>query len=137
MSISNNAPLHHLGVAEIGQGIAPPKQLSSVEMARNICCNTIQSEQTGSWARCLAMSIAELRVELSARAADARLAAGEGTQAGGALLGVPLAHKDIFVTKPTCQRRPARRCWPAISSPFDATVVSRLAAAGTVTRWAS
>jgi aspartyl-tRNA(Asn)/glutamyl-tRNA(Gln) amidotransferase subunit A len=66
-----------------------------------------------------------------ARAADARLAAGERTP----LLGVPLAHKDVFVTRdfPTTA---GSKMLANYRSPFDATVVSRLgvnAGAGMVT----
>ena len=48
------------------------------------------------------------------------------------LLGVPIAHKDIFVTRdlPTTA---GSRMLAGYRSPFDATVVERLAAAGTVT----
>ena len=58
-----------------------------------------------------------------ARAADARRAAGER----GALLGVPLAHKDIFVTAalPTTA---GSKMLAGYRSPFDATVVARLGA---------
>ena len=63
-----------------------------------------------------------------AQAADARIAAGER----GPLLGVPLAHKDIFVTQgfPTTA---GSKMLAGYQSPFDATVVSQLAAAGAVT----
>src|SRR5204862_4644030 len=63
-----------------------------------------------------------------ASAADARRAAGER----GALLGVPLAHKDIFVTRdlPTTA---GSKILAGYRSPFDATVVDQLARAGTVT----
>jgi aspartyl-tRNA(Asn)/glutamyl-tRNA(Gln) amidotransferase subunit A len=64
-----------------------------------------------------------------AQAADARRAAG---QALGPLDGIPLAHKDIFVTKglPTTA---GSKMLKGYQSPFDATVVARLKAAGTVT----
>ncbi len=63
-----------------------------------------------------------------ADAADARRRAGET----GALLGVPVAHKDIFVTRglPTTA---GSRMLQGYRSPFDATVVERLDAAGMVT----
>ncbi|HEX2010276.1 MAG TPA: Asp-tRNA(Asn)/Glu-tRNA(Gln) amidotransferase subunit GatA, partial [Roseateles sp.] len=63
----------------------------------------------------------------AAGTADARRAAGEA----GALLGVPLAHKDIFVTRdmPTTA---GSKMLAGYRSPFDATVVARLNAAGTV-----
>ena len=64
----------------------------------------------------------------AARAADARRSAG---QALGALDGVPIAHKDIFVTQgqPTTA---ASKILQGYRSPFDATVVARLKAAGAV-----
>ncbi len=62
-----------------------------------------------------------------ARAADARLAAGEQ----GALLGVPLAHKDIFCAEgwlTTCGSRMLHN----FVSPYDAHVIERLNGAGAV-----
>ena len=63
-----------------------------------------------------------------ARAADARLAAGTA----GPLEGVPLAHKDIFVTK-DLPSTAGSRMLEGYRSPFDATVVRKLADAGVVT----
>jgi aspartyl-tRNA(Asn)/glutamyl-tRNA(Gln) amidotransferase subunit A len=62
-----------------------------------------------------------------AQAADARLAAGETSP----LLGVPIAHKDIFVTTdfPTTA---GSRMLEGYRSPFNATVVQRLGDAGMV-----
>jgi aspartyl-tRNA(Asn)/glutamyl-tRNA(Gln) amidotransferase subunit A len=62
-----------------------------------------------------------------ARAADARLAGGER----GPLLGVPIAHKDIFVTR-DWRATAGSRMLADYVSPYDATVVERLAAAGAV-----
>jgi aspartyl-tRNA(Asn)/glutamyl-tRNA(Gln) amidotransferase subunit A len=62
-----------------------------------------------------------------ARRADAELAAGRG----GPLTGVPIAHKDIFCTagvRTSC----GSRMLDNFVSPYDATVVERLRAAGTV-----
>ncbi|HEV2332860.1 MAG TPA: Asp-tRNA(Asn)/Glu-tRNA(Gln) amidotransferase subunit GatA [Gammaproteobacteria bacterium] len=62
-----------------------------------------------------------------ARAADKRLAAGQG----GPLTGLPIAHKDIFCTagvRTTC----ASRMLENFVAPYDATVVARLKQAGTV-----
>jgi aspartyl-tRNA(Asn)/glutamyl-tRNA(Gln) amidotransferase subunit A len=64
----------------------------------------------------------------AAAAADRRLAAGDA----GPLTGVPIAHKDIFCTegsRTTC----GSRMLAEFVSPYDATVVERLRAAGTVT----
>jgi len=62
-----------------------------------------------------------------AAAADRRLAKGEATL----LTGLPIAHKDIFCTagvRTTC----ASRMLDNFVSPYDATVVERLAEAGAV-----
>jgi aspartyl-tRNA(Asn)/glutamyl-tRNA(Gln) amidotransferase subunit A len=59
--------------------------------------------------------------------ADARLRAGEA----GALIGVPIAHKDIFCTsghRTTC----GSRMLADFVAPYDASVVERLRAAGVV-----
>ena len=63
-----------------------------------------------------------------AAAADARLALGERSP----LLGIPLAHKDIFVTE-GWRTTAGSKMLANYVSPFDATVVAQLKAAGTVT----
>ncbi|WP_347248724.1 Asp-tRNA(Asn)/Glu-tRNA(Gln) amidotransferase subunit GatA [Zoogloea sp.] len=63
----------------------------------------------------------------AARAADERLAAGQG----GPLTGIPLAHKDVFCTEgvlTTC----GSKMLSNFVSPYDAHVVSLLKAAGAV-----
>ena len=64
-----------------------------------------------------------------ARAADAALAAG---QTAGSLAGIPIAHKDVFVTR-GWKTTAASKMLEGYVSPFDATVVERLNAAGAVT----
>src|SRR6202043_57839 len=62
-----------------------------------------------------------------AAAADRALAAG----GGGALTGVPIAHKDIFCTqgvRTTC----GSRILDNFVSPYDATVVAKLQGAGAI-----
>ncbi len=63
-----------------------------------------------------------------ARTADARLAAGDA----GPLAGIPIAHKDVFVTR-GWRATAGSKMLDSYMSPFDATVVERLAAAGMVT----
>ena len=63
-----------------------------------------------------------------AREADARIARGDSA----ALLGLPVAHKDIFVTK-DFPSTAGSKMLENYRSPFDATVVAKLAAAGAVT----
>ena len=60
--------------------------------------------------------------------ADARLAAGTGT----ALTGIPIAHKDIFVTR-DWRSTAGSKMLENYTSPFDATVVEQFRSAGMVT----
>ncbi len=60
-------------------------------------------------------------------AADARIARGEAT----ALTGIPIAHKDIFVTR-GWRSTAGSKMLANYVSPFDATVVSKLKAVGAV-----
>ena len=62
-----------------------------------------------------------------AKAADAQLASGNA----GALAGIPIAHKDVFVTQ-GWRTTAASKMLENYTSPFDATVVARLAKAGAV-----
>jgi len=62
-----------------------------------------------------------------ARAADARLAANQTAP----LTGIPIAHKDVFVTQ-GWRSTAASRMLEHYVSPFDATVVASLSAAGAV-----
>ena len=63
-----------------------------------------------------------------AAAADDRIAAGTA----GPLTGLPIAHKDIFVTR-GWRTTAGSKMLDGYVSPFDATVVERLGAAGMVT----
>jgi len=114
--------LHQLGAAELGRAL-DAGQVSSVEATKHLLARVAAHQQLGAF---LCVD-AKGALQQAARA-DARRAAGET----GALLGVPLAHKDIFVTEalPTTA---GSKMLEGYRSPFDATVVTRLAAAGTVT----
>ncbi len=115
-------PWHLLGVAELSRRLHA-REVSAVELAQDLSRRIDAHAALGAFlARDEAQSLAQ------ARRADEALARGDG----GPLTGVPIAHKDIFVT----------RDWPSTAgskmlagyaSPFDATVVARLAAAGCVT----
>ncbi|MBL8333548.1 MAG: Asp-tRNA(Asn)/Glu-tRNA(Gln) amidotransferase subunit GatA [Rubrivivax sp.] len=114
--------LHTLGVAALAAALRR-REVSAVELATELGRRIDAQAGLGAFlARDEALTLAQ------ARAADERLAAGDAAP----LLGVPIAHKDIFVT----------RGWPSTAgskmlqgyqSPFDATVVERLAQAGCVT----
>ena len=114
-------PLHDLGVAELAAGLKA-RQFSAVEVTQHFLARA-QADASGSF-----LAFNPEATLAQARAADARIAAGQA----GALEGVPLGHKDIFVTKdfPTTA---GSKMLEGYRSPFDATVVARLAEAGMVT----
>jgi len=113
--------LHDLSVAQLAAGLRA-KTFSATELAEHL----LQRAQADTLGCFLALDPEVTRAQ--ARAADARIASGQA----GPLEGVPLAHKDIFVTRdfPTTA---GSKMLQGYRSPFDATVVRRLAEAGMVT----
>ena len=118
----SNTELHNLGVAELAAQIKN-KQVSAVEAAQHFLNRAKQHQNLGAF-----VAINEEATLAQAKAADALIAEGKG----GRLAGVPIAHKDIFVTKdfPTTA---ASKMLKGYMSPFNATVVNKLADAGVVT----
>jgi aspartyl-tRNA(Asn)/glutamyl-tRNA(Gln) amidotransferase subunit A len=117
-----NAVVHTLGVAALGQALAR-RELSSEEAVRELAGRAAAQSGLGAF-----LHLDTDGALAAARAVDARRAAGEAL---GPLAGVPIAHKDIFATRgqPTTA---GSRMLERYASPFDATVVERLAAAGAV-----
>ena len=114
--------LHELSVAELSQALRT-RTVSSVEVASAFLSRI---EQHGPGLNAF-ISILREAALAEAERADARLRAGEA----GALIGIPIVHKDIFCTrgeKTTC----GSRMLANFVSPYDATVVQRLRAAGVV-----
>ena len=113
--------LHDLSVAQLAAGLRA-KTFSATELAEHL----LQRAQADTLGCFLALNPEATLAQ--ARAADARIASGQA----GPLEGVPLAHKDIFVTRdfPTTA---GSKMLQGYRSPFDATVVRRLAEAGMVT----
>jgi aspartyl-tRNA(Asn)/glutamyl-tRNA(Gln) amidotransferase subunit A len=113
--------LHDLGVAELSRALAG-KSVSSLEVTQHLLARVASAEALGAF-----LHVDAEGALAAAREADARRAGGDA----GALLGVPMAHKDIFVTRgmPTTA---GSRMLAGYQSPFDATVIARLKAAGTV-----
>ena len=111
-----------MGVRQLADALSS-RQVSCVEVAEHFLARLQSKAGSGV----MLASDAGL-AQSQARAADARRARGET----GPLLGVPLAHKDIFVTRdlPTTA---GSKMLDGYVSPFDATVVARLAEAGAVT----
>jgi len=113
--------LHELGVAELGRALAA-KTVSSHELTQHLLARVTSHEGLGAF-----LHVDAEAALAAAKTADARRANGDS----GALIGVPLAHKDIFVTKdmPTTA---GSKILAGYQSPFDATVLAKLFAAGTV-----
>ncbi len=99
------------------------RKVSSVELVRTYLAR-IEASQPALNAF---VSITAEHALAAAEAADRALAAGRG----GPLEGVPIGHKDLFCTagvRTTCGSRMLEN----FVSPYDATVVTRLRAAGAV-----
>ena len=117
----SGSALHALGVAELSRALQD-KQVSSVELTQHLLARIATHEHLGAF-----LAVDADHALADARAADERRAQGQA----GVLTGVPLAHKDIFVTRdlPTTA---GSKMLQGYRSPFDATVVQRLAEAGMV-----
>jgi aspartyl-tRNA(Asn)/glutamyl-tRNA(Gln) amidotransferase subunit A len=85
-------PLHDMTVAELAAGLKA-KTFSATEAAQHFVARAQADMNAGGTGSFLALNPEATLAQ--ARAADARIAAGTA----GALEGVPLGHKDIFVTK--------------------------------------
>ncbi|MEI7967764.1 MAG: Asp-tRNA(Asn)/Glu-tRNA(Gln) amidotransferase subunit GatA [Betaproteobacteria bacterium] len=113
--------LHLASVAELGR-LLGRREVSSVELTRLFLERIDKHSDLNAFL--------DIRPEVSLRQAedaDRRRARGEDTP----LLGIPLAHKDIFVTREWASTASSRML-NGYMSPFDATVVERLAGAGMV-----
>ena len=98
------------------------KQLSATELAQHYLQRIAASDLN---------AFLQVDVDLTlqqAAAADQRLSSGDAVP----LTGIPIAHKDIFVTR-GWRSTAGSRMLANYVSPFDATVVERLNAAGMVT----
>jgi len=114
-------PVHDMGVAELAAALKS-RALSSREATQALLDRIAAQDKLGAF------------LHVDAEGALARAARADGALAAGnapALAGVPLAHKDIYVTAdmPTTA---GSKMLQGYRSPFDATVVDRLNAAGTV-----
>jgi aspartyl-tRNA(Asn)/glutamyl-tRNA(Gln) amidotransferase subunit A len=114
--------LHAMGVAEAGRAL-DSGQVSSVELVKHLLARFAVHRALGA----VLESDADEAIR-QAECADRRRSEGDHAP----LLGVPIGHKDIFVTRswPTTA---GSRMLDGYRSPFDATVVERLARAGAVT----
>ena len=116
--------LHDLTLAELA-GLLQARKVSAVETAQHFLSRAETHSALGAFlARDRDCTLAQ------ARSADQRLARADA--AHHPLLGVPLAHKDIFVTRDFASTAGSRML-AGYRSPFDATVVERLGREGVVT----
>ena len=110
--------LHHQSLSELS-GALRAKALSAVELAQHFLARA-QADTSGAF-----LDINADATLAQARAADAHLAAGTG----GCLTGVPIAHKDIFVTRDFITTAGSKML-KGYQSPFDATIVQRMGVNG-------
>src|ERR1700739_1078654 len=114
--------LHHIGLAGLAAGLRA-RRFSSVELTEAF----LRRIERAQGALNAFISVTREAALADAAAADRALAAGTG----GALTGVPIAHKDLFCTRgvrTTC----GSRMLGNFVSPYDATVVAKLKRAGVV-----
>ena len=114
--------LHNLSIGELAEHLNS-RQISSVELTRHFLSRI---DRLGPALNAL-ITLTAQRALADAAAADRRLGSGER----GQLLGIPLIHKDIFCTdgvRTSC----GSRMLDNFIAPYDATVVTRLKAAGVV-----
>lgn len=107
--------LHHHTLTQLCHMLAQ-RQTSATELAQHFLKRSQAHADLGAY-----LAIDEAATLAQAKLADERIAAGTA----GPLTGVPIAHKDIFVTRewPTTA---ASKMLEGYQSPFDATVVARL-----------
>jgi aspartyl-tRNA(Asn)/glutamyl-tRNA(Gln) amidotransferase subunit A len=113
--------LHDLSVAQLAAQLASRK-VSATEVASHFLARAKTHESMACF-----VAIDEQVTLRQAAAADQRLANGSAKP----LEGVPIAHKDIFVTKDFASTA-GSKILKNYRSPFDSTVVRQLADAGVV-----
>jgi aspartyl-tRNA(Asn)/glutamyl-tRNA(Gln) amidotransferase subunit A len=113
--------MHNKTIKELS-ALLHAKQVSATELAQHYLDRIAASQHNAFLDVNPALTLAQ------AAAADARFADGSA----GLLTGIPIAHKDIFVTK-GWRSTAASKMLGNYVSPFDATVVEKFGDAGMVT----
>lgn len=124
--MSGEQQLHQMGVVALAKALAERK-VSAVEASQAFLGRMKAHESLGTF-----VDVNEEVTLAQARKADALIADAKGGVKAPALAGVPIAHKDIFVTTDFATTAGSKML-AGYRSPFDATVVRRLAEAGAVT----
>jgi aspartyl-tRNA(Asn)/glutamyl-tRNA(Gln) amidotransferase subunit A len=114
--------VHTQSVTALAKDLAA-KRISAVEAAQHYLVRIQKHSALGAF-----LAVDEATTLAQARAADARIAAGQTAP----LLGVPIAHKDIFATQDFATTAGSKML-KGYRSPFDSTVVAQMAAQGAVT----
>ena len=120
--MTDTASMHEATIAQLTQALQD-RQVSSRELTEHFLGRIARLDADLN----AFITVTPDEALSQADAADARLAAGEGTP----LTGIPIAHKDIFCTegvKTSC----GSRILGNFISPYDATAVARLKQAGAV-----
>ena len=107
--------IDELGVGALAQRLRA-RQVSAVELAQHFLSRCEAHASLGAF-----VAMDPQATLAQARTADTRIAAGDPAP----LLGVPIAHKDIFVTRDFASTAGSKML-AGYRSPFDATVVARL-----------
>lgn len=115
--------MHQLSLSELSAALGR-KEFSAEELATSLLARI---EQLDSRYNSFITITRDLALQ-QARSADQRRAQGDS----GPLLGIPLAHKDLFCTKDV-RTSCGSRMLDNFAAPYDATVVKKLANAGCVT----
>ena len=113
--------LFHASVVELSDKLVH-KEVSAVELAQVYLDRIEQNKDLNAY-----LDVRPEETLKQAREADARLANGTATR----LTGIPIAHKDLFVTKEWATTA-ASKMLEGYMSPFNATVVDNLQNAGMV-----
>ncbi|MGD8591077.1 MAG: amidase, partial [Chromatiales bacterium] len=114
--------MHNKTIVELGAGLRAG-EFSSMELTRDLLARI----ETLDPALNSFVTVTPEFALAAAEAADARIRSGEG----GPLTGIPMVQKDIFCTKGV-KTSCGSRMLDNFISPYDATVVERLNAAGMV-----
>ena len=113
--------LFRASVVELSYKLAN-REISAVELAQVYLDRIEQNKDLNAY-----LDVRAEETLKQAREADARIAAGTATR----LTGIPIAHKDLFVTKQWATTA-ASKMLEGYMSPFNATVVENLQNAGMV-----
>src|SRR5579863_962744 len=114
--------MHAKSLTEL-RALITSKQCSAVEMAQHYLKRIDAANALNAF-----IQVDPELTLAQAKAADERIANGDT----GALVGLPIAHKDVFVTR-GWRSTAGSKMLAGYVSPFDATVVERFARAGMVT----